>query len=243
MVTCQKGGEMKSSRIIISKTGYALLTAIIAINIFALLVLKARAIWETELQRDLEEELIFRGRQYVTALDWYMKKNANIPLQKLDDLVEKKFLRKRYKDPITNLNKWYIVMRSGISEKNKLLVVPEEMLPQYITQATIIGVASTSREEGFKVYRKKKKYCEWAFYIGEQANKEMPELKFVDGSNKSDSNDNKDNEDTTVDESQKGEQRREEPTEEEERKNNESESGREKPGQSRESETRNIEPE
>jgi hypothetical protein len=53
------------------------------------------------------------------------------------------------------------------------------MVPEYITRASIVGVCSSSCEEGFLVYRKKKKYCEWAVYLGEQIDKEMPELEFV----------------------------------------------------------------
>jgi hypothetical protein len=60
---------MKLHKVKRFREGYALLAAIIAINLFAIFVLKAHAVWETELQRDLEEELIFRGRQYVTAID------------------------------------------------------------------------------------------------------------------------------------------------------------------------------
>lgn len=175
----------------LSKSGYALLTAIVAVNIFAIMILKARSMWETELQRDLEEELIFRGRQYVTAIELYMLKNGSAAPQNLDVLFEKKFLRKRFKDPMNGSEKWNVIMRSPGISKDALLVVPEDMVPQFVSQATIIGVASSSTEEGFKVYRRKKKYCEWAFYIGEEEGKEMPELKFMDGSNPS-SSDNSD---------------------------------------------------
>ncbi len=55
--------------------GYSLLVAIFAVTIFSILILTARAHWETEIRRDLEAELIFRGRQYVIAIEKYMKKN------------------------------------------------------------------------------------------------------------------------------------------------------------------------
>lgn len=161
--------------------GYALLLAILAINIFAIFMLRARSIWETELQRDLEEELLFRGKQYVTAIENYMKKSMGAPLKNLDELVEKKFLRKRYKDPMTNGEKWNVVMRSNSSGKEELMIMSEDMMAQFFGQATLVGVASTSCEEGFKIYRKKKKYCEWAIYSGGLINKEMPELKFIGG--------------------------------------------------------------
>ncbi|MCP5049947.1 MAG: hypothetical protein GY940_22460 [bacterium] len=162
-----------------SNSGYALLAAIIAVNIFAIFIFKAKAMWETEIQRDLEQELIFRGRQYVTAIEAFKKKNANANLKTLEELHEKKFLRKLYTDPMTESGEWNLVMRDGRAGKKGLLVVPPEMIEQYITRATIIGVCSSSPGDGFYQYRKKKKYFEWAFYLGEKPDKEMPELKYV----------------------------------------------------------------
>lgn len=165
----------------VKNKGYALLTAVLAISIFSVLILKAREMWETEIQRDLEQELLFRAGQYVTAIEMFRQKNPNMFPQSLDELLEKKCLRKRFKDPMTKEGKWNVVMRSGEPGKDRtaLLVVPEDMLAEYVTKASIIGVCSSSCEEGFMVYRKKKKYCEWAVYLGEQLDKEMPELKFV----------------------------------------------------------------
>lgn len=163
----------------LSNSGYALLTAIIAVNIFAIMMFKARDMWDTVLQRDLELELLFRARQYANAIQFYQKKNANIPIKKMETLVEKKFLRRLYPDPMSDTGVWDIVMRDGRPGKKGLLVVPEEMLEQYIGQAIIVGVCSTSPEEGFREYRKKKKYNEWAVYAGDDPKKEMPELKYV----------------------------------------------------------------
>lgn len=199
--------KKKHSRSLGVKAGYALLTAILAINLFAILALKARTTWETILQRDLEEELIFRARQYVIAIELYMKKNPNVAPKNLDILFEKHFLRKRYLDPMTEDGKWNLVMQGGATtgKKKALLIVPEDQVEEYITKARIIGVCSMSCMEGFKIYRKKKKYCEWAIYIGEDPTKEMPELKFVnqpEGEEKpkaSDSGDDDDEDDEETD--------------------------------------------
>lgn len=165
----------------VKNKGYALLTAVLAVAIFSVMIFKARAMWETEIQRDMEQELLFRARQYVIAIRMFRKKNPNMFPQSLDELFEKKCLRKRFLDPMTKEGIWNVVMRSGVpgKDKNALLVVPEDMLPGYVRTASIIGVCSSSCEEGFKIYRKKKKYCEWAVYLGEKPDKEMPELKFV----------------------------------------------------------------
>jgi hypothetical protein len=225
---------MKEKRIKFSPKGYALLTALFAICIFAVLAMRARTMWETEIQRDMEEELIFRARQYVTALDFYMQKNANVPPQKLDVLYEKKFLRKRFKDPITNSEKWNVVMRAGAADKGQMWIVPEDSLSQFIGQAALIGVSSTSCEEGFKEYRKKKKYCEWAFYMGDDPKKEMPELKFIGAKGPKSKEKGKDDESTIEETPKPGSGRGEEKIErrsgeDEQGRESEEEPGREKP--------------
>lgn len=170
-------GKMVSLR---DRKGMALLWAIIAVNIFAILALTARTMWETEIQRDYEEELLFRARQYRMAIEFYVKDNNNLYPRDFDVLYEKKFLRQLFKDPMSDDGKWNYVMRGGTSGKDELLIVPEEYLAQYIEQARIVGVVSRSPDEGFREYRGKKRYSEWAVYVGEQADKEMPELNFVD---------------------------------------------------------------
>lgn len=161
------------------RKGYALLLAIAAVNVFAILALMARSMWETEIQRDLEEELLFRARQYKNAIEFYVKKNNNLYPLNFNDLYEKNFLRKLYKDPMSDEGKWNIVMIGALDGKGDLLIVPEDMLPQYINTSRIVGVCSTVEKEGFKIYRNKKKYSEWAVYVGEQIDKEMPKLKYV----------------------------------------------------------------
>ena len=52
--------------------------------------------------REKEEELIFRGRQYARAIGLFQRKFANTAPPTIDVLVEQRFLRKKYKDPITN---------------------------------------------------------------------------------------------------------------------------------------------
>lgn len=168
-------------RIFSGKTqkGIALLAAILALNIFVILSLMAYSMWETEIQRDMEEELLFRAGQYRMAIELYVKENNNLYPRDFDVLYEKKFIRQLFTDPMSDDGKWNYVMRGGTTGKNDLLIVPESMLEQYLNSSRIVGVVSTSPEEGFKEYRGKKRYSEWAVYVGEQVDKEMPELKIA----------------------------------------------------------------
>ncbi len=70
----------------------------------AILLSVAMPVWRHEAQREKEAELVFRGEQYARAIALFKFKNANIPNAfppSIDFLVENRFLRKKYKDPMT----------------------------------------------------------------------------------------------------------------------------------------------
>jgi type II secretory pathway pseudopilin PulG len=83
--------------------GYILLVLILMV---ALLTIAAAAIAPSiafQVKRDREEEMIHRGVQYSRAVQHYFKKFNRYP-SKIEDLENTnniRFLRKRYKDPIT----------------------------------------------------------------------------------------------------------------------------------------------
>ena len=57
-----------------------------------------------EIKRDREEEMIHRGVQYSRAIRAYYKKFGRYPvkMEDLENTSQLRFLRKRYKDPLTN---------------------------------------------------------------------------------------------------------------------------------------------
>ena len=62
-------------------------------------------------QRIREERLIYRGKQYKRAVQLYFRKYQKYP-EKIDDLEEtngQRFLRRRYKDPLTGEDEWRLV--------------------------------------------------------------------------------------------------------------------------------------
>src|SRR6185436_10819848 len=81
--------------------GYAMAALLVALAVMAVLMSVALPVWRHDAQREKEEELIFRGQQYVRAVRLFNMKTNALPTR-VDDLVQQKFLRKRYKDPITN---------------------------------------------------------------------------------------------------------------------------------------------
>jgi type II secretory pathway pseudopilin PulG len=86
-----------------SQQGYILLSMMLFVT---LLVIAAAAIAPTvafQARRDREEEMIHRGVQYSRAVRRYFKKFGRYPtrLEELENTNNLRFLRKRYKDPIT----------------------------------------------------------------------------------------------------------------------------------------------
>jgi type II secretory pathway pseudopilin PulG len=75
---------------------------LVAMSVMAVLLTVVMPVWKQMAQREKEDELVFRGLQYAHAIGMFQKKYANAYPPSLDVLVTEKFLRKKYKDPITN---------------------------------------------------------------------------------------------------------------------------------------------
>src|SRR5688500_17111252 len=81
--------------------GFAMAALLVAIAVLSVVMLVALPTWSHLAQREKEAELVFRGEQYARAIGLYQRKLAGTFPPSLDVLVEQKFLRKKYKDPIT----------------------------------------------------------------------------------------------------------------------------------------------
>jgi len=158
--------------------GYAMIALMVAISVLTVFLLMAVPLWQTAMQREAEEELLFRGRQYVAAIGLYLKNHSNQYAQNFEILHLEKFLRKLYEDPIAADGRWDMVFQDNSGAKAKLLVIPADQAQAYLGRAVLVGICSTSPETAFREYRGKKKYNEWAFYLGGKENEEMPELQY-----------------------------------------------------------------
>jgi type II secretory pathway pseudopilin PulG len=85
-----------------NEAGYAMVTLLIAIGLMSVFMSAALPAWRHAAQREKEAELLWRGRQYDRAIQLYRQKYSTPGPPSLDILIEEKFLRKKYKDPITN---------------------------------------------------------------------------------------------------------------------------------------------
>jgi len=76
---------------------------LIGMSVAAVLMTAVMPVWKQETRRERESELIFRGQQYVRAIGLFQKKSGpGVLPPNLDVLVSGRFLRKKFKDPITN---------------------------------------------------------------------------------------------------------------------------------------------
>jgi hypothetical protein len=92
-------------------SGYMLLVLIFLMTGMIIAALAMAPAIATQIKRDREQEMIHRGVQYARAVQKYYKKFGRYPptLEALEDTNHIRFLRKRYKDPLTEDGKWQVV--------------------------------------------------------------------------------------------------------------------------------------
>ncbi len=91
--------------------GYAMAVLLVGMAVMLTLMTVAMPVWRQQQQREREEELLFRLKQYAHALALYQRRLPGASPASVDDLVKQRFLRKKYKDPITG--KDFAVLRVG----------------------------------------------------------------------------------------------------------------------------------
>jgi type II secretory pathway pseudopilin PulG len=83
--------------------GYVLLTMLLMIAVMGIMAATLVTSIKFDIKRDREEEMIHRGVQYSRAIRAYYKKFGRYPasIENLENTNQMRFLRKRYKDPLT----------------------------------------------------------------------------------------------------------------------------------------------
>jgi type II secretory pathway pseudopilin PulG len=78
---------------------------LVAMSVMAIVLSTTLPVFSTMAKRERETELIFRGQQYARAVMLFQRKYGNALPPSIDVLLANgsdRFLRKKYKDPITN---------------------------------------------------------------------------------------------------------------------------------------------
>jgi type II secretory pathway pseudopilin PulG len=145
-------------------SGYIMVVLLISMAITAVWMTAALPSWRQQVIREREAELIFRGEAYARAIQLYRQKNnQNLP-PNVDILVAQKYLRRKYKDPITG--KDFLVV-GGVGLQPGGVGVPQTGpgAPSNgaLAGAGIIGVRSTSNDQSIRIYNNQQTYSQWAF--------------------------------------------------------------------------------
>jgi type II secretory pathway pseudopilin PulG len=192
-------------------SGYVLIMLLFVLTVMGIGLLVAVPVWETQIRREREEELIFRGNQYVQAIRIFQLKNPGTFPKTLEELIEEKCIRRLYKDPMNPEGDWNIILvpepglqggglqrrpqtvplRPGQSSPREqgqvfsaqsVLVAPKSALPS-LGNPQIIGVVSSSTLKSFRVYHDQERYDKWLFFYG-QDSKQQPEIIYYGQSSK-----------------------------------------------------------
>ena len=73
---------------------------LVSLSILGLAASMALPVWSQQARREREAELIFRGEQYARAIELYQRQQPGAFPSDLDMLVEQRYLRRRYADPM-----------------------------------------------------------------------------------------------------------------------------------------------
>ncbi len=137
-----------------SEGGYALLLVVFLTTLLLLATISAAPSVRTERQREKEEAMIWRGKQYVRAIKLYYRKNGRFPTT-IDDLVKPKmgalrFLRQEYKDPMNKEDgKWRLIFVGPAGQLIGSLKPPQNIQFQGPGGGTQPGTAAGAPTSGF----------------------------------------------------------------------------------------------
>lgn len=162
-----------------AESGYAMAALLVAIALMSVFMSAALPAWRHAAQREKEAELLWRGRQYDRALQLYRRKYSIPGPPSLDVLVQEKFLRKKYKDPITGgdfdlrpVSPTGEVLEAGEAQSGPSSRVSSRASRRRQARPTsqtrgrgqlIGGVRSTSKEKSILVLNGRQRYSEWEF--------------------------------------------------------------------------------
>src|ERR1035437_6438371 len=134
-----------------SERGYMLLILMffVAMLTFAMMATLPRV--AQEVKREREEEMIHRGTEYARAVKKFYKKFNRYPnsLQDLESTNNIRFLRRRYKDPMSKDGNWRLMhitdVQQGVANPNFGVSQAGNFNP---TQGGAAGLGGTGRAKG-----------------------------------------------------------------------------------------------
>jgi len=174
-----------------SDRGYAMAALLVGMAVMTIMLSMALPVWRTAVKREREAELVFRGEQYAHAIELFSRRNGGFP-PSLDVLVEGRYIRKLYTDPMTGEDDFQPVYlgqplpgqaavpaqpgRGGVGGgplgaplgtplqgRNAGQAPGRQGQPGPNGAGPIVGVVSRSEVESLRLYNGRGRYSEWAF--------------------------------------------------------------------------------
>ena len=161
--------------------GYAMAALLVSLAVMGVFMSLLLPVWSQAVQREREAELAFRGEQYARAIELYQRRffGGAFPPD-VDSLVEQRFLRRLYKDPMTEDGEFKILYQAqgaDVVGAPATSARPGQMIGGPIRvgrspngQSTtsgprggVIGVVSKSTERSLRIYNGGSTYSEWVF--------------------------------------------------------------------------------
>ena len=109
------------------EAGYTLAVVMVFTSVLLVTLSGAVINWQKAIQREREEELIYRGKQFMRAVELWQRKFPGTYPTTIDALLSTnntRFLRKKWKDPITNSDEWRLLKVNPDGSISGLTVIP-----------------------------------------------------------------------------------------------------------------------
>jgi type II secretory pathway pseudopilin PulG len=160
---------------------------LVTLAIMSIALSVAMPTWRNMVQREKEEELIFRGQQYARAIGLFQRKYAAAYPPDIETLLKGKFLRKKYRDPMVEDGEFLVLYQASQAQvqagqggrgqqqrqggrtaagTQQATSGPGSMVFTSQTvgpRGGVIGVASKSTDESIRIYNGRTHYNEWQF--------------------------------------------------------------------------------
>jgi len=165
---------------------------LVAMSVMAVLMGAALPVWNKQAQREREEEYLFRAHEYARGVMKFQHKYGAAFPPSLDVLVEQRFVRRKYKDPLSGQDFQPVYQTAGPLGQPGVGTAGGTTQPGQIAQGTpssgfgstatlgqtggtstgsqgpaqpgapVIGVVSKSKATSIKVYNGRTRYDQWA---------------------------------------------------------------------------------
>lgn len=168
--------------------GFAMAVLLVSLSLLGLLMSMALPVWSQQARREREAELIFRGEQYARAIALYQRRQPGAFPSDVDTLIEERYLRRKYGDPMTGGGDFRILRQSDRPAPGLDAAVGETASDGEADSAAgrprvspnrsrgrdrddggsgpeggIIGVVSRSAEPSLRAYNGRRRYDQWEF--------------------------------------------------------------------------------